>query len=482
MHFNFCKLISLLLSIPFISCSCFLFPDFKIESFSYNENFIKIDFNSNPDIDTIIDSFTMLEDEIQTEGNFSFKANSFEFHPVNGISKEHDYKIIITTDAEDTSGISLKEKYTAQFSTKSSNKPLQIQNFKQTLKGLEIDFSTSLDHNQFLKSFSISPAIDFTTDWNESSSSVKINFLSSLSINTRYFVSISKDLKNNTNNNLQQEFSYTFIPNYSLTDDFNLIYVSQNNETLILPEKANTNLSYKDKFYFSFFNNEDKNSFPASISIYPEISFKIRQSSSNLKNYYLELQEKPEYNSVYDLHVSYNPGNSDKPSEKNYILQFDSIKDCPPEFCNGYIKKQEKPFLFSDINNTINFPVDSFPTISSFPSDEISIYFIFSSKNKESEIILDSVINNITISATNNCIEIDPYLITTILDEASCDNILRTSNIEKRNDTKYTIIKYDCRIQNKTNKGLIRIHINKTLCDSEANSLSKDFSFIFNKQ
>lgn len=482
MYNSLIKLILIFVPTILLSCSCFIYPEFKIKNYYYNDNFIRVEFNTTPDLQRLQQAFNFLEDESKQAGYFKQTGKIIDFYPVNGINKNHNYKLIITTDAENSEGISLTNTYTESFSTKDTNNPLQIISVTHTQSGLQIDLSSPVDPNLFIKSFSINPSIDTLFEWNEKSDSIKVKFTSPLSHDTHYFVTLSKDLYDKNNNHLQKDFNYTIFNSNNLDETFSFKY-SRNNEDIYLSDQSpNSDLSYKNKLYFSFNNKSDEEEFPATISIYPKIDYRIEQSTEDLKNYYLIFLSKPDFNSTYTISVDYNPNNKQKYSPIEYILTFNSLSDFPPEFCGGMISINEIFYLLSNQYKTLFFPVDNFPTISSFHSEDIKIYFIFSSKTNNFQVSKDSLIQHLTISSTNNCIDIRPYSISIVTDQSLKSKIFSTTGIKPDEHFEYAIVEYCCQIQNKENKGLIKISLENEICDTNNNTLGRNFTFTFNKQ
>ena len=361
MYNTLIKIVLIFVPTLILSCSCFIYPEFKIKNYCYNENFIRLEFNTTPDLQRLQQAFNFLEDEYKQTGYFKQNGKVIDFFPLNGISKNHIYKIIITTDAENSEGISLDNNYTESFSTKDINTPLQIVSVTQIQSGIQIDLSSSVDPNLFIKSFNITPSLNTLFEWNETADSFKIKFTSLLNDKTNYFVTLSKDLYDKNNNYLQKDFNYTFFNENFLNETFNLGY-SENNETIYLSDQGpNTNLSYKNKFFFSFNNNSDEEEFPATISIFPKIDYTIKQSADELRKYYLTFLSKPDFNSTYTISVNYNPNNKHNYGTKDFSITFNALSDYPPEFCGGAFNIINSIYPFTNQYKTLSFPADLFP-------------------------------------------------------------------------------------------------------------------------
>lgn len=485
MYLNLCRLIFLLVPTLFLSCSCFLFPDFKINSLSYTETDLTVTFNTTPKLEKIKDSFFFLEDECQQAGRYEQHNNSIKFIPENGITKNHDYKVIITTEAEDTNGISLSSKYSNTFTTKEDTTPLRILSLSHIPSGLEISFSSPVDQNLFRTCFAISPSVEYLTIWNEDSTTVRLKYQKPLSPDTRYFITISKDLYNIFNNHLQNEYCYNFLNNIKQSQNFNVYEVnSSDSELLLTPDSENVNISVKSRLKLTLYDDNAFEGCPVSIVISPPLDYKITQSALNLNDYFLSFQEQPEFNSIHSIKFTYTK--NIKPQEnqlsKEYILNFNNPRDISPDFLAGLIQIEQNNYLFKSGIQTITLPVDSFPTISSLESKEISVLFFFTTSSYEINLEKFSILENINISSTNNCVEIIPYKYDFITDKKTVNEIVSQTNISIPQNCNLQIIKFNCLVKNHDNKGLIKISINKNISDTENNTLKNDLLFIFNKQ
>lgn len=472
--------IILLSQLLIISCSCINFPAFKIENYSYNKDCISVTFSSTPNLNTIKNAFYFLEDEIQQDGKFLLNNKTMFFYPVKNISEDHDYTIVITTDAEDTKGISLDSKFSTNFTTRKNTGPLKILRLTQMPNGFEIDFSAAVNKENFQQNLNFSPSTDLLFFWNDDYTNVKIKYQNKLESNTRYFITISKNLCDTHNNNLEQDFLYNFVSDNYKINEYSL-FSEKNLTEQFSPDTQILNLSSKEKLIFQFFNESDSNSFPATIKFYPELNYRISQSSTDPKQYSLSYIDQPEYSSIYEMSVEYNSTaiQTDKISHK-YYLHFNNVNDEPPQFISGLIKIHDDKIQLSDTYPVLSFSPDIFPTIDTFDSERVDLFLLFSTNSSATDLQINSLINNISITSTNNCIELLPDMISQIKDS---EQILKLTNFSTfQQDINYDLVKISCEVKNKPNKGLIQIKIGKEVSDTNENPLGKDYIFWFNKQ
>lgn len=480
MYNYFAKLISLLSAILFGSCSCVFYPDFKITDFSYSENYVKVVFSSKPNFQILQNSFYLLQDEVSQKGYFTQAENSIFFFPSKGITKNHDYELVISTDAENIDGISLQRKYTKTFTTRTKTLPLKILSSTKTQSGYQFEFSSSVDDIQFRENFSISPEIQYSTNWNADNTVVNLKFQKSLSPKEEYKISISTELTDIYNNYLETKYVHTFYSTNNFVNDFDFCFTKNDNQIILSQTSTNEPISTEADLYFQFYNEIDKESFPASITISPSLDYKISQSTTDFKKYTLSFTEEPIQNLTYNFSITYD--GQQEQITKNYSLQFDySVQR--PTFLFGAINVNNTFYDFSESNNfnTIEFPVDQFPTVDSNETTDIEVYFIFSKTSVESPILLSSAIENISMYSTNNCLEITPFSISFVADQDLVNQLFENSSFENQDIDSLSVINFTCHVENKDVAGLIKIQIDEELCDSNLVSIDETKLFSINK-
>lgn len=105
-------------SFCFISCSDVLFPEFKVENVSYDDNKVTVKFSAEVDGDSAKKAISLQEDDTEITGTFFCSGNKISFFPKDGIRKNYDYDLAITTLCEDSKGISLEKDFHYSFSTR----------------------------------------------------------------------------------------------------------------------------------------------------------------------------------------------------------------------------------------------------------------------------------------------------------------------------------------------------------------------------
>lgn len=105
-------------SFCFISCSDILFPEFRVDSVSYDDKKVTVKFSADVDEDSAKKSISLQEDDTEITGTFLCSGNKISFFPKDGIRKNYDYDLAISTLCEDSKGISLKKDFHYSFSTR----------------------------------------------------------------------------------------------------------------------------------------------------------------------------------------------------------------------------------------------------------------------------------------------------------------------------------------------------------------------------
>lgn len=481
--YNHSNVITFIFLLPIlISCSCYLFPEFKVIEYNYTDTKISITFSDIPDFDKARNSFIFSEDERHINGYFEISDKTLTFYPAVKITDNHNYKVTISNSVETKTGVSLENDFIWNFSTKKINKPLELISISKTEPGIELSFSSPVNEKLLLNSISISPSLPYICTWNDEKTVITIKFLESEKINTRYFLTVSDSLCDVYNNSLHKSINYTFINEQ--TDNTLHFYTSDNTDIKPLsPENLNTGIPLSSSFECEFEKPIGIEQFRSGLSIEPPEAFHISQDDFNPRLFHLSLTKKPEYNSkykfIFDIAI-----NNEKKINETYEVIFNNFSDIKPEFICGFLTDStQTTFLLPNkpIYNLL-LPVDVYPTIDSLNSPDIIFYLVFSHA-PESQILLSSAIDNINFSTTNNCIDILPYDMT-LLTTDEIKNLSFTSDLEKIQiqDNSISVLKISSHIQNHVNPGLIKLKISSQITDTKLNELSGEIIFTFNKQ
>lgn len=476
-------------AITAFSCASFIFPIFKVTHYSYTNDYILISFSDTPDLTSIKNSITFSKDGCSEDYILEKYENSIYLYPINSITQNADYKLTINTEAEDINGNSLLEIFEWNFSTRPSHQRPEVQNIEYNSNSLTLNFNSQINRETFDSSFSISPFVKYFAYWQNNDTSVSVIFQEPLKNNKRYLLSISSELQNLFNNNLLDEYSYTFVNNpsneittYTLTSN------SQNSEIPLSSTSLNEYISVDSKFYLRFSNKIEISNIASNISIIPPIDFNIQKNTETFSEAVITLQEEPNAETEYTIKISdeikdYN-GRSIKGSE--FHLLFNNPAEQKIKFLTALIQKDEEILFLSLSENyqNIYFEASLYPTADIGIVNYIDIIYFFALSPLSSQIDYFSAIENIKISSTLNCLELQPETLEIIPNGNEQNPYFSILNDKYQNfqNTNLCAVKFHCRIQNKESSGLINISINKDLSDNLKNQMDNSVSLTLNKR
>lgn len=493
----FIKLICVIFTSFTISCSNHFFHSFHVEKIQIIDNKIKITFSSKPDFISIKNSLTICQDDYYLDGIFTSEGNSIIFTPFTEDFDNHDYKITLSTEAEDTKGISLLENYHYSFSTKPQVPDFKILNFKYTLSDLTFNFTNQVDEKSFHDNFTIKPETPFIINFDDTDKMVVIKFTKSLSPTIRYFITLNQDTVDIYNNKLKTKYENNFIinPDIPLTD-YEVFFTDTNNALTKLDQsKLNESIPQKNPLTFKFSQKINMDSVTSGIIITPKINFKIEKDLYLKDSFKISFTEFPEYNSTYELIVkdSITDIYSKPVPSKTINLRFNNSIDIKPDFITMILCTNDSTVKLDQDKTPqdLIFNPQFYPTVSGISSQSLSCYLLFSSSPDSTGINIFSAMENITFSTTNSCISITPEKmdILNLKDIEASDEyseILHflSNEISQLHNSNLipSIIKIDFKIQNSSNPGLIKININQNLCDSLNNKIKDNINLLINKK
>lgn len=486
---NKLKPLFIIITIFICGCSTMFFFKFDVLKTEHTENEIKILFSSEPELDTVINSFTFTKDEISQSGIFTKNEKEILFYPDCKIEPDHEYQIQISKQAENTQGVSLSNEYKEIFSTKKIFSDPKVISFSASESKIEFSFSEPVDIYSFDTAFSISPEANYFTKWDKENKNVSLEFTNPLVKNTRYFISISEQLKDTHNNFLKKEYTSTFFTEIPKTPFSYKIYeVINNTEKLLFINQENHLIKKDSVLKICFDTPVDLNTINSAIKFFPDCDYKIQKDKENSSSATISFVKPPEFNSTYKIEIANTITDIfERKMPSGFIKVF---FDCPeeqnPDFLYGKAILENSNVTFSPEENftSILFPVEKYSPLSG--ENSVDFYFVFSISEKADSILFFSAIDNIIFSSTQNCIDITPvsYSIISKKDFLSDSFYSAISNeyISKNLNQNISVVKISCTVKNKEQNGLIKISINKNLKDNLLNTLESEHFVVLNKK
>lgn len=179
---------------------------------------VSILFSEEPDRASAESSFSLTEDGAPLSGGFSWLGSALTFQPCGGLRANAEYRITVSADARNKSGVSIEQSFEVTFSSKPEDiRPVVISSFPECGGILEtrndavsVKFSETIDAVSFRDCITFSPAIKGI--WNqETSGSVAVfTALEPWVWAEEYKATISADLLDTSGNRLGTAFSFSF--------------------------------------------------------------------------------------------------------------------------------------------------------------------------------------------------------------------------------------------------------------------------------
>ena len=93
------------------SCTQFIWNKFSVKNYFYTEDFLSIEFSTEPDKNSCKKAISLKKDNESIEGRFEFNNKIVNFYPENGIQENYDWELVIDKNAESIDGVSLEKPY-----------------------------------------------------------------------------------------------------------------------------------------------------------------------------------------------------------------------------------------------------------------------------------------------------------------------------------------------------------------------------------
>ena len=490
-------------SFCFISCSDVLFPEFKVETVSYDDNKVTVKFSADVDEDSAKKSISLQEDDSEITGTFFCSGNKISFFPKDGIKKNYDYDLAISTLCEDSKGVSLEKDYHYSFSTREEHTKPEIlsispdnqQFIEDELEYISIVFSEPVTRESFIDSLEISPAFEYFLDFKDYDKEVHLIPKAPLTLNTDYTITVNTGLSDFSRNNLMEDKKSVFF--YKKKSDFASCDVSvyDKADTLLATLAADENkhnIPTDCSIRFDFSHEMDFSAASAYFYFTPNVDYKITKDEINGKYIIFELSNA-KWNTKYNVTIL--NGLPDVYGQryediKSFAFTTDNEKNTPPCFVKGIVQTSDwknqslsetDDFCYlSEDKNYSNISFSEYYTAGTGKNAEA--YLMFYSSNGSDGIDVYSLREGLSVSATNSCCQI---IIKTI-NRVELDDILEKIKVLFDEDfsgvsRKVNIFNVIFEITNTSKSGEIHFVLENVIKDSLNNSLERKYNFILNK-
>jgi len=444
---------------------------------------------SEVDKTSVEQAFSFSEGSAPMEGSYSWNGDRMTFIPLQGLSMGKSYTLRVSSSAEDSYGNNLKGEFSFTFHIGSDTErptvisviPLDDSEIVDQFNVIEITFSELVDHASFYDAFSLSPHINGSYEWDETTiPNVSICTFTpheAYAWQTDYTITVSEELKDLADNHL----GHTFTSRFSLGTDhdpptFTVFYDDGGAGIELLP---NTNITdWEAAWPITIdFNGEQVLELDSSyFQFTPSLSYTVDWDYTNQDSVVLTPTDRFEWGTMYTLVVKKGitdlQGNA---TTDNTLYQFtvDGMATRPPQVIKVYAKDYTvpaDPFVLLNMWDSI-FDDPEFADITL--TDYIFDFYI---EHADGATIPETFfIENLDIDTYNECVtiniqnieEVDPGD-TNPLDPPTADEIVMRVHCE---------IIFDAAPP----AGMIELIIKSGLTDSEGNPIAEAYSLMLNK-
>ena len=499
MHKHSTAIISIFSLFTFCSCGSLILPELKIDSFSHDDKCIYIEFSQEPEKSSIQKAVTLKEDESTVTGWFDFSEKTVLFYPEEGIRKNYDYILTVSTGAETADGNSLSENKLYLFSTRDEKTaPEILEIYPENEEYVDTDniqisirFSEPISRKSFYDSFSCSPNFEYNVVFLNDDTEVSIQPVSELKINTEYKIKIQNSVEDLCRNFLKNEFTSSFhykkdasVPDIKVTffDDEDFSVIADNNSTT---EHVPLNSSVK----IEFTKEMNVSSLLSFISFNPAVSYKVQKDEKEGK-FLIYKFSSLNWDQTYTLRIK--KGMNDiagNINDKNYefIFKTNSEKSMNVSFIEGYLETSRwTSSVHNDdtliINDSTNYGLFSLnpEQFTSSSSQNANLFLVFDTSSLSDGIDIYSAMAGISISEANFCLSTFIKNME-IVNPNNYENEFIDTFISALDGHNLCVLKLVLEVTNSSKPGFITLKLNKEISDTLGNGMKDNKIFIYNK-
>lgn len=490
-------------SFCFISCSDVLFPEFKVDNVSYDDKKITVKFSAAVDEDSAKKSISLQEDDTEITGTFLCSGNKISFFPKDGIRKNYDYDLSVSTLCEDSKGISLEKDFHYSFSTRDEHTRPEIlsispdnqQFIEDELEYISIVFSEPVTRESFIDSLEISPAFEYFLDFKDDGNEVHLIPSSPLTLNSDYTITVNTGLSDFSRNNLMEDKKSVFFykkKNVFASCDVSVYDRADTLLTTLSIDENKHDIPTDCSIRFDFDHKMDFSAASAYFYFTPSVDYKIIKDEIDGKYIIFELSDA-KWNTEYNITIL--NGLPDVYGQryediKSFAFTTDNEKNAPPCFVKGIVQTAdwEKQALIetddfcylSEDKNYSNISFSEYYTAGTGKKAEA--YLMFYSSNASEGIDIYSLREGLSVSATNSCCQMIIKTISLVGLDAVPEKIKVLFNEDfSAASRKINIFNVVFEITNTSKSGEIHFILDNGIKDTLDNSLERKYDFILNK-
>ena len=526
----------LLLSL--VSCGTIMLPPLEVTSCEVGTATIVVEFTLPPDLASLEDGLSVTEDGTKIEGKITISGNKAEFTPLYGIKDNYDYVVRIEAGTEDVNGHSLMDAFVYEYSTRTEKAPFTVEflvpegpqgeaftekpsekapgdnviggeiHILDEVSSIQLEFSAAVNKKSLEEALSFTPNLEYFLEYEKNDCLVRIVPKKQLDINQRYVMQLKKSVMDTKRNVLEKDFGWSFFykldeipPEITLkhgTAAKNTVF-EQNSSTEIMGERLE--LGLEDWIILDCSEKLDLDAAASLIFLESSDLQTLSPSLEIVKDYKNgnRLAVRPDWSgnseefwgSCWQLVVKAGledeAGNKTQ-GEKRLFLSYSLESQRPPEFLGALLVDTEKQsnlkVCFSPQHpfSTMELDPQFYPNRSEELPSKVELHLFFTLSEKAASLNEFSLMENLSLSASNNCCELT---VKKLLGQASVEASKNQfqefvaeleglgEEVSLEPAASVVLVRFQVELLNRDSRGLVALELEEAVADALGNKLRK---------
>ena len=526
----------LLLSL--VSCGTIMLPPLEVTSCEVGTATIVVEFTLPPDLASLEDGLSVTEDGTKIEGKITISGNKAEFTPVYGIKDNYDYVVRIEAGTEDVNGHSLMDTFVYEYSTRSEKAPFTVEflvpeslsqegftenplerapgdnviggeiHILDEVSSIQLEFSAPVEKKSLEAGLTVTPAFEYFLEYEKNDCFVRIVPKKQLEINQRYVVQLKNSVMDTKRNVLEKDLGWSFFYKLDEIPPEIVFKHAATSEDAVFEENSSTEitgekleLGLEDWIILDFSEKLDLDA-AASLIFLESLDIGVISPSLEIIKDYKNgnrLALRPQWNgksgdfwgSNWQLVV--NAGLEDEagnktPEEKRLLLSYTLESQRTLEFLGALLVDTEKQsnlkVCFSPQHpfSTMELDPQFYPNRSEELPSKVELHLFFTLSEKAASLNDFSLMENLSLSASNNCCELT---VKKLLGQASVEASKNQfqefvaeleglgEEVSLEPAASVVLVRFQVELLNRDSRGLVTLELEEAVADALGNKLGK---------
>ena len=521
-----------------LSCGTIVLPPLEVTSCEVGTATIVVEFTLPPDLASLEDGLSVTEDGTKIEGKITISGNKAEFTPVYGIKDNYDYVVRIEAGTEDVNGHSLMDTFVYEYSTRSekapftvnflvpeslsqegfTENPLEAATGENMIDGeihvhgvvstIQLEFSAPVDKKSLEAGLTVTPAFEYFLEYEKNDCFVRIVPKKQLEINQRYVVQLKNSVMDTKRNVLEKDLGWSFFYKLDEIPPEIVFKHAATSEDAVFEENSSTEitgekleLGLEDWIILDFSEKLDLDAAASLIFLESSDLQTLSPSLEIVKDYKNgnRLAVRPDWSgnseefwgSCWQLVVKAGledeAGNKTQ-GEKRLFLSYSLESQRPPEFLGALLVDTEKQsnlkVCFSPQHpfSTMELDPQFYPNRSEELPSKVELHLFFTLSEKAASLNEFSLMENLSLSASNNCCELTvKKLLGQAFVEASKNQFQEFvaeleglgKEVSLEPAASVVLVRFQVELLNRDSRGLVTLELEEAVADALGNKLKK---------